>query len=265
MLKRDFLKGTGMDKLISSADTKIALLPSKKPDDHLDPVTKGRIRCGTLMMSDNEMVVTATGREQTRITYGFTKLMAKYPELTIRSVKTHRSCDENALSFFVLSHINGNPTVLRTFGKELTECPWYRPGGRRIAARAAGKLTVVARDRTQLLRDELEIISAKYDVNIETLVNDHYGPEHFGVLKPVGSVKLGLRDPRFSNKVSVTSMRIEAEYRTVFAQLVADLRDRGEADRLVCGTGWRVEWEERPVEPPVQNFLLGHELYGHEN
>jgi hypothetical protein len=235
------------------------LVPGRGPVDNLVPGDGSRIWCNALMLDPGRMSVTAGGLEQTRITYGFICLMGKYDGLNIDAVKTMRSHGDAALSYFVLSHVSGRPNALRTFAEDITQRPWFEPGGRRITPRAAVNLTVIARDRTRLLRDELEIVSGKYDANIESLVNlhlDEHEHEHERLLRGrAGPGGRGAAPPagllgRYSRLVSVTRMRLEVEHAADIPALIRDLRQRGEADAAECGAPWRVIEEVGPTPGP---------------
>lgn len=232
----------------------LGLQPGRTQTDNLTPGDGARVWCTALMLDRNRMAVTAGGLEQTRITYGFTRLMAKYDGLYINGVKTQRTDGDAAQSFFVLSHVSGEPTVLHAFGEEITNYPWFEPGGRRIEAKAIVDVTVIARDRTGLLMDELEIVSGQYEANIETLVNLHYDePKYHGLLKPAGRFGPGGgggRGParKYTPFVSVTRMRLELEHEADIRPLLRDLRERGQKDRQECGTEWTVLEEGRPKQ-----------------
>ena len=247
---------------------RIDLLPRQDPDDNLLCGIGTRAWCVALRLDQNRMSVAAGAVEQTRITYGLTRLVAKYDGLNITGVRTHRTAGVGAHSHFILSTVSGvDPIVLRQFGEEINRNPWFDPCGRQIKAAVVGDLTVIARDRPGLLMDELAIVSGKYDANIESLLNEHYGPRYYPTLKPAPG---GGRDGRtgrgggrahyrYSESVSFTRMTLELEAGTDIQALTRDLVERGreEARESGCPTEWNVQWEERRPQKTAARDAFG--------
>ncbi len=133
------------------------------------------VACMVQMPTANTINFVTQGKEQTSICNKITHVIARYADLNITAMTTVRlgGTDSEASTFLGVTNASGDSKSLQKLMNFVQENPYLDPGGKPVIADVTGKLTVLAPDRTQLLKDITSIL-AKNGINIQTLKNRTY-------------------------------------------------------------------------------------------